>query len=547
MKLGRLVRPLNTVMKEFVCHLQKSNVSLRRICWESFAEWALGVGLSMTYGNFHTMDWEQDLEELLYQLYGEVVTSHLTNQQNEEEENEEEEKTSSEEEEEAEAYSSSRNIMTTSTSSTIARTRANRADADKSGTSQTTRQCLKKQVSFSNGTPKNSDSTSKQKTKSKNFLSVSAKRKIMQLESDEEDEPPVMSKKNKRVETIEEEEATDSDSSDNLDAMLDGVVQQQSLQRTTGSISQSIVLKHHDSLITLKSRGERGTSVVKLDIYPYFDCLKHAKNDWWRHAKMRSCFLSYSEDSRVQKLVDQLAKEALKQIKSTKNVEIEQVCRLEKWLEAFIICPPQNIFYTGHWCNGPFKYFGNNHELVRNSFHNIRQRICDMSVKEIFLKTRTIPMERLIYVGPWNDLSAFYYNIRDSLVVLETLLQFQYPDKYQRYIFVSDLYSFCNRKVPKKNCMFILGPANSGKNYFFDCLCHSLINFGCMGNFNKYNNFPLQECVQRRIISWNEPNFEPGSEETLKLIFGGDTCNVKVKFQPDVCMLSVSLTECTGD
>nr|QTE03815.1 MAG: putative nonstructural protein NS1 [Periparus ater ambidensovirus] len=215
----------------------------------------------------------------------------------------------------------------------------------------------------------------------------------------------------------------------------------------------------------------------------------------------------------------------------------DKVCRLQKWLEGYIITPPQNIFYTGHWCEGPFKYWSKQHDLIKNSFHNIRQLICDMSVKDIFLKTRNIPMERLIYVGPWNNLNEYYYEIRQSVLVLENVLKHQYPDSVDRKNFVQRCYQIVDKKLPKRNCLFILGEANSGKNYFFDCLCHCLINFGCMGNFNKYSNFPLQECVQRRIIQWNEPNFEPGSEETLKLIFGGDTCNVKVKYLSDACML----------
>ncbi|GBP81257.1 Putative non-capsid protein NS-1 [Eumeta japonica] len=39
-----------------------------------------------------------------------------------------------------------------------------------------------------------------------------------------------------------------------------------------------------------------------------------------------------------------------------------------------------------------------------------------------------------------------------------------------------------------------------------------------MGNFNKFDKFPLMECVQKRVIMWNEPNFEPG-EEILKLFW----------------------------
>ena len=35
---------------------------------------------------------------------------------------------------------------------------------------------------------------------------------------------------------------------------------------------------------------------------------------------------------------------------------------------------------------------------------------------------------------------------------------------------------------------------------------------------------------------WNEPNFEAGAEETLKNLFGGDACPVRVKYQAETIM-----------
>lgn len=52
-------------------------------------------------------------------------------------------------------------------------------------------------------------------------------------------------------------------------------------------------------------------------------------------------------------------------------------------------------------------------------------------------------------------------------------------------------------------------------------------------NWNRHNQFSLQECTNRRIIFCNEPNFEDGVEETLKMLFGGDQCGVRIKFEGD--------------
>lgn len=69
--------------------------------------------------------------------------------------------------------------------------------------------------------------------------------------------------------------------------------------------------------------------------------------------------------------------------------------------------------------------------------------------------------------------------------------------------------------------------------FFFDCIIHYFLNFGLIGNFNRYQNFPLQEAVHKRILLWNEPQAEASAFETLKTLLGGDQTIVRVKFQSD--------------
>lgn len=144
-----------------------------------------------------------------------------------------------------------------------------------------------------------------------------------------------------------------------------------------------------------------------------------------------------------------------------------------------------------------------------------------MSIKEIFLYTRRVSTAKQIYISTWNEVENYYYNIPESLFVLESLLKRQYGSMYQVTAFLQRVYRICGKLLPKVNTMYVLGPPNSGKNYFFDCVMHAFINFGTVRNFNKFENFPLQNCLDKRILMWNEPNFEPGATETLKLLIGG--------------------------
>lgn len=45
----------------------------------------------------------------------------------------------------------------------------------------------------------------------------------------------------------------------------------------------------------------------------------------------------------------------------------------------------------------------------------------------------------------------------------------------------------------------------------------------------RHNNFAFQEAFNRRIILWNEPNYEPSNTDLIKMICAGDAYNVNVK------------------
>lgn len=158
----------------------------------------------------------------------------------------------------------------------------------------------------------------------------------------------------------------------------------------------------------------------------------------------------------------------------------------------------------------------------------------ELSIKELGSFFAEIEPQNLIFNAPMGNVENYYYSPEDSLKICEKLVAFQFRDNKQDILyFYQCLFDVIDRRVPKKNSLFVLSPPNAGKNFFFDACIHYCINFGQMGNFNRYCTFPLMECVDRRIILWNEPVMEASASETLKCILGGDTCNAKVKYQGD--------------
>lgn len=204
------------------------------------------------------------------------------------------------------------------------------------------------------------------------------------------------------------------------------------------------------------------------------------------------------------------------------------------FLQQFPVSPIQHIFSLNIWLTSKYKFFNRVSPLMLNilkihgAFYN------DMSIEELYTHFCKCDPQNLIFNAPQTSTENYYYNIEESVGILERLIQYQFNHNIHHIqYFYECIFNVADKKIPKKNTIFILSPPNAGKNFFFDAFIHYCINVGQMGNFNRYCTFPLMECVDKRIIIWNEPMMEPSAQETLKCILGGDTCNAKVKYQGD--------------
>lgn len=225
---------------------------------------------------------------------------------------------------------------------------------------------------------------------------------------------------------------------------------------------------------------------------------------------------------------------------ATNSSRSEEITRHSKgdevitFLQKRPTSPVIRIFDTQAWLCSKYKFYDINSVFMRNCIKIINVFYNDMTFEEIYHHFLTCEPQHLIFNAPFGNIDSYYYSINDSTKILNKLLKFQFNnDKILVRSFLLNVYNVINKLVPKKNTVFVLSEPNGGKNFFFDVFIHFLINFGQMGNFNRYCNFPLMECVNRRVIIWNEPLMEPSAAETLKMVLGGDTVNAKVKFQSD--------------
>lgn len=126
---------------------------------------------------------------------------------------------------------------------------------------------------------------------------------------------------------------------------------------------------------------------------------------------------------------------------------------------------------------------------------------------------------------------TYYLDETESRDVVNKLLNLQ-CGLLGKLEFCHTLTTILDMSKPKLNSLLIQSPPSGGKNFFFNAIRDYYLNSGEMCNPNRYNNFAYQDCHNRRIIMWNEPNYEPSEIENLKKLLGGDNFSINIKCKP---------------
>lgn len=229
---------------------------------------------------------------------------------------------------------------------------------------------------------------------------------------------------------------------------------------------------------------------------------------------------------------DRRARRTISQKKSGKRqTQNEEMLSL---LHDNICAPIKGILVMPVWLNHPrFKFMGDGNIDVKNVMRNWERQLCAWTIHD-FHTMYARSSCNLIFGAGFNDFNTFYYNVEESLDMLIAILEYQFSHDQEIIVkFVTDLYNVCEKRLPKLNAFCIQSAPNAGKNMLLNCITNYYVNVGTIGNCNKTNLFPFQNCIARRIVFWDEPNYHPDRIEKLKEILGGETCTVQVKHETD--------------
>lgn len=199
-------------------------------------------------------------------------------------------------------------------------------------------------------------------------------------------------------------------------------------------------------------------------------------------------------------------------------------------IKNYAICPLSEIVYTKEYLEKSVAIKRLDDREVKNVI-DTHASIINTWKRDDFINFYNNPLTIKVWSARSIDqFDNYYLSYEDSQDIINLLLDYQLDD--MKYQFVYNLINVIEMAIPKCNCFLIISPPSAGKNFFVDAIKDYFLNVGQMQNPNKYNTFAYQDCHNRRMLIWNEPNYEPRETENLKLLFGGDNLSANVKCKP---------------
>lgn len=148
----------------------------------------------------------------------------------------------------------------------------------------------------------------------------------------------------------------------------------------------------------------------------------------------------------------------------------------------------------------------------------------------------TYKLSELVELTDRADTVQFYppgravLSVPDSYRLIHKVLNHQ-MSPVDKDFFLKFLNDLLTHKSGKFNCLLISGPPSVGKTWFGNIVGKLMINTGYIANCNRYSQFPFRDCPRRNFLIFDEPNVEPASLESFKLLFAGTPTPANVKYE----------------
>jgi hypothetical protein len=197
------------------------------------------------------------------------------------------------------------------------------------------------------------------------------------------------------------------------------------------------------------------------------------------------------------------------------------------------VVPLDAIVRSEVWLSSPFKFIRTSDPTFKDVMDVINCEFVYMSVKDLEEFWNEKDTNRHFWDSKESELLGLKpYNVKDSVELVDKFLHFQFNGDINLISeFLSNLCNVLNRLSGKRNTVEVISPPSSGKNWFFDPILTFMGSYGQIMNAKKNTQFPLDNCFNKRVLYFNEPNFENSFQETLLMLFAGDPLNDHAKYK----------------
>lgn len=97
-----------------------------------------------------------------------------------------------------------------------------------------------------------------------------------------------------------------------------------------------------------------------------------------------------------------------------------------------------------------------------------------------------------------------YENREESNFKLHQFLEYQFGDQCEE--FIEFLIEWLKKTSGKENCLNLIGPPSCGKTWFARLIKEACITSGQITNMSRNSSFPFNNCVNKRVLHWDEPS-----------------------------------------
>lgn len=169
--------------------------------------------------------------------------------------------------------------------------------------------------------------------------------------------------------------------------------------------------------------------------------------------------------------------------------------------------------------------------VVQQALSYCRGQVNKFTIAELYkmYNEATAPLFGYMSVEQCHDK---YLTRTETYSAVLQLLSFQFDnDSFKVNAFCNCLCSILDKTNGKRNSLWVTSSHSAGKNFFFDAVTAYFLNIGYISNPIRHNVFAFMDCVDRRVIMWNEAQCDSYFYEEVKALLAGDSPKVNYKMQ----------------